>query len=120
MIHQEKAVAAIVFLALLLTACAGLPGGNSDERISRLLVAPDKFVLYTCPEIAEKANETATRLRQLEGLMAQADAGPGGQLISDMAYRPEYLERRGDMNELRRTAASKNCQFVPKVDRSGG
>ena len=30
-----------------------------------------------------------------------------------MAYRPEYLQLRGEMDQLRKTAGEKNCKFVP-------
>ena len=51
--------------------------------------------------------------------MAKAGEGSGGQLVSSVAYRPEYLERRGEMVELRRVAAEKNCKFVPGADNPG-
>jgi hypothetical protein len=51
--------------------------------------------------------------------MAKAGADTSGRLVSSMAYRPEYLERRGEMIELRRVAAEKNCKFVPGVDKPG-
>jgi hypothetical protein len=46
-------------------------------------------------------------------LMAKAETGPGGQLASAMAYRPEYLQLRGEMDQLRKTAGEKNCKFEP-------
>jgi hypothetical protein len=35
--------------------------------------------------------------------------------MSQMAYRPEYLQLRGEMNELRRTSAEKKCKPVTIV-----
>ena len=34
-----------------------------------------------------------------------------GRLVSDMAYQPEYLQLRGLMDQLRKTAAEKNCNL---------
>jgi hypothetical protein len=93
--------------ALALTGCA------SDEAASRFLVEPDKYLLYSCPELATTAQANATRQRELENLIAKAGAGTGGQLASNMAYRPEYLQLRGEMDQIRKTAADKNCKFTP-------
>ena len=113
-------IAAAAMLAAMLSACVAPPGGSSDDAASRFLVAPGKFVLYSCPEIAEKAKATAARERELQRLMAKADVDAGGRLVSAMAYRPEYLERRGEMNELRQAAAAKDCKFVPGANTAGG
>jgi hypothetical protein len=107
----------IVAAALLAAALAGCASsGTSDDKVGRFLVAPDKFVLYSCADIAEKAAATAARERELEALMAKAGEGSGGRLVSTVAYRPEYLERHGEMNELRSAAAAKNCKFVPGAE----
>ncbi len=109
----------VIGLATLLASCVSSQQGSTDDKLSGLLVAPGKFVLYTCPEIAEKAAATAKRQRELEALMAKAGTSGAGGLVSAVAYRPEYLETRGDMNELRRAAAEKGCKFVPGVDQPG-
>lgn len=109
-------------LALLLTlaACAaGLPN-SSDDRLGRVLVAPGKYVLYTCPEIAQAATVVALRQRELEGLMAKASVDASGRFVSNMAYRPEYIEKRGEMNELRNAAIAKECKVIPGQDSAGG
>jgi hypothetical protein len=111
----------IVAAALLAASLAGCTtSGTSDDKVGRLLVAPDKFVLYSCADIAGQAAATAARVRELEQLMAKAGEGSGGRLVSSIAYRPEYLERHGEMNELRSAAAAKNCKFVPGAENPGG
>jgi len=52
-------------------------------------------------------------VRELEALMAKAGEGTGGQLESTMAYRPEYAQLCGEMDQLRKAAADKNCKFTP-------
>ena len=110
---------AIVVLAAMLSGCTGSPGGSSDETFGRILFAPGKFALYNCAEIADRVTANIARQHVLEGLMAKAGAGSGGRLVSSVAYRPEYLELRGEMVELRRVAAEKDCKFVPGVDKPG-
>ena len=45
--------------------------------------------------------------------MIKAGPGTGGQIASSMAYRPEYNQLRGEMVQLRKAAADKNCRFTP-------
>jgi hypothetical protein len=65
--------------------------------------------------MAAQMQANANRQRQLEELTAKANAGSGGQIMSAVAYRPEYLQLRGEMNELRRTSAEKKCKPVTIV-----
>jgi hypothetical protein len=110
---------AAALLASALAGC-GTGGSSSDDKMSRFLVAPDKFTLYNCQALADKATETAARQKELEGLMAKAGPDGAGPLASSLVYRPEYLELNGDMNELRKAAAAKDCKFVPGVDNPKG
>ena len=84
-------------------------GGSSDDRVGRLLVAPGKFVLYNCGQLAQADIDKAERERELEVLMAKAGTSADGRLVSSMAYRPEYLTVRAERAEIRKTAREKNC-----------
>lgn len=96
-------------LVALLTACAATP----DNSAGSLLVAPGKYTLYNCAQIAQAATVNETRQRELEGLIAKAGPGAAGGLVAAAAYKPEYYQLRGEITEMRRTAAEKNCKFVP-------
>ena len=106
-------IAALV--AATLSGCAA-----SDDSAARFLVAPDQYVLFNCVQIAEAAYANIIRQRELEKLMAKAGTDSAGRFVSGMTYRPEYLQLRGDMTELRKEAASKHCKFTPGVDVPGG
>ncbi len=97
---------AAALLVAMLAACSS-QGGTPDDKMARFLVAPDKFRLYSCPQIAERASDVAARQNELRGLIAKAGSGSGGRLVSAIAYRPEYVGLRGEMNELRNAAAEK-------------
>ena len=90
--------------ALSLCGCA------SDEVASRILVEPERYLLYNCPEIATATQSNMTRQRELEALMVKAGPGTGGQIASSLAYRPEYNQLRGEMVQLRKAAGDKNCR----------
>jgi hypothetical protein len=108
--HRRTVATALgaALAALTLSACAG-----NDDTTARFLVAPGKYALFNCKQLALQATTNLTRQRELERLMAQAGTGSAGQLVSTAAYRPEYLSLRGQMGDLRQTAADKKCNFVP-------
>lgn len=92
----------------LLAGCAA-----SDDASGRFLVQPDRYQLYSCKELAEAAQTIGARERELEGLMTKAGSDASGRFVGTIAYRPEYLQLRGQMNEIRRTSADKKCKFNP-------
>jgi hypothetical protein len=98
-------------IAVNVAALAGC--AMSDDQAARFLVAPDKYALYSCLEIATAAQAATARERQLQQLIAKADVEASGRLVSAVAYRPDYLTVRGELNELRAAAAAKHCDFVP-------
>ncbi|HEY7229469.1 MAG TPA: twin-arginine translocation pathway signal [Pseudolabrys sp.] len=104
---RTSLITAVSAIALL-SGCAA-----SDDTAGRFFVQPDKYVLYSCKELAEATQNVAARQLELEKLMARAETDSSGRLMSDLAYRPEYSQLRGQMNELRRTSAEKNCKFTP-------
>ena len=85
----------------LLSGCAA-----SDDASGRFLVQPDRYQLYSCRELSEAAQAIGARQRELEGLMAKAGPDASGRFVSTIAYRPEYLQLRGQMN-----ATEKKCKF---------
>ena len=110
----------LIAAALLAGALAGCStqGGTSDDSAARFFVAPDGFVLFNCEQLAAKAVVLAAHEKELRELMAKAGAGSDGRLVSAFAYRPEYISLRGDMNEVRKAAAAKNCKSMPALEKS--
>lgn len=99
-----------LFAAALLAGCAA-----TDDSAGRFLVQPDRYVLYNCKELAEAARAIGVRQVEIERLMTRAGSDSSGQFVSNLAYRPEYAQLHGQMNELRRTAGEKNCKLIPAV-----
>lgn len=94
-------------MLLLLAACSA--GTSRDERLGKFLVAPGKYRLYDCQQLAQAATGYIERERELRAAKAKAEAGPGGGLVSVLAYDAEYGQVRGNLDELRREAAEKSC-----------
>jgi hypothetical protein len=105
---------AAVLAAVALAGCA-LPGSSADDALGRFAVAPGKYALYSCEELAAAMNTTAARERELLGLMQKAGSGADGQLVSAIAYQPDYIEVHGELGELQRAALSKRCAVVTQI-----
>ena len=110
----DRTIFGNLFSALVAAIVSGCTA--SDDTAARFLVAPDKYVLYNCPQLAEAAQANATRQRELEALMAKAGIDSAGRFVSGLSYRPEYVQLRGQMTELRKEAASKHCRFTLGID----
>jgi hypothetical protein len=107
-LQQSKMMTAAALATLLLAGCAG-----SNDQTASLLVTPGKYAIYNCGQLAVAAGKTAERERELEGLMAKAQTGAGGQVVDAAVYRPDYLVARGELNEIHREARDKHCTLPP-------
>jgi hypothetical protein len=100
-------------------ACAGLLAGctMSDDTMARFLVAPDKYSAYNCAELADQDKVTAAQEHDLKEQMAKASVDAAGRLVSAVVYNADYLTAYGELRELRRAQAAKNCGPVADDDR---
>jgi hypothetical protein len=99
-------------LALLAVASiSGRAAAMDDDTAARFLVAPGRYVLFNCQQLVIQENENQKRMHELEALMAKS----GNEFVNAMAYRPEYLQLRGEVADIRHEAADKKCKLVPGV-----
>ncbi len=111
-------IVALFAWALALAGCS--TGGSDAGRVGRVFVAPDKFLLYTCPQLEQSARGVADRRKRLAQLMAKAGTTPDGRLISVLAYQSEYTETGADLDEMRRVAADKSCKPIAALGQTPG
>ena len=97
-------------LAVLLLAGTGL-GAQAQES---MFVAPGKFVLYDCPQLAAAEKRLTERDKELRNLIARAKQGPAGGLISTLVYDPDYYSNLGELHEVQRERRDKNCKADSK------
>lgn len=107
-LRRGIAPASVMFGAALLSGCA-TQGVTGEDRIGSMMVAPGKYEFYTCAHLAAMTASLKVRERELEALIARAGPGAGGSLVSAVSYQPEYLQARGNLAEVRRAEAAKNC-----------
>jgi hypothetical protein len=112
-------LATVALLAVSLGGCT-TAGGSPDDMTSRLMIAPGKYTLYNCQQLAERSVVITTRQKELQGLMAKAETAADGRVVSAIAYRPEYVALRADMNELRNATAARDCKALPAAQHPAG
>jgi hypothetical protein len=94
-----------------LTAFAVLLGGctAAGDKPEQMFVAPGKYVLYDCTQLARAEASFATRDKELTRLKERAQQGPAGGMISTLVYDPDYYSNLGELNDVRREQGVKNC-----------
>jgi hypothetical protein len=103
--HDAARIAALtVVLGVSLAGCAA-----SGEHAEDFYVAPGKYVLYDCAQLAGTAARLEERDRELSRLIARAKEGPGGGLVSALAYDPDYYSNLGELRDVQREQADKKC-----------
>jgi hypothetical protein len=105
-----------VAAAAVLLAVAGLAGcGSVSERsLAGAFTSPGKYDIYTCADIERQMGAVLKRQTELEQLMSRASQGAGGEFVNTIAYRGEYSQGRGDLAELTRAKADKQCAVDSK------
>ena len=89
--------AATAALLLAVGLCAGLGGcaNVGDSMVSSAFVDPAKYENFDCKQLEAERKNLSTRTAELQGLMAKAETGTGGAVISELAYRNDYISARG-------------------------
>jgi len=97
-------------LALGLAGCGTL----SDEVAGKAIVSPGRYGVYPCANIETRLREVRARRIELEQLMARSSQTAGGDFVNAIAYRSEYLQTGGDLEELARASSEKKCAVDSK------
>src|SRR6201995_2734659 len=84
------------FAGMVLLACGTLLSGCAEmsDGMTSAFADPAKYDLYECKQLEPERKSLATRLAELQGLMAKAETGAGGAVVSELAYRNEYIAVR--------------------------
>jgi hypothetical protein len=111
-----KAFGRAVGLAMVVAMAAGLAGcaSMSEQTARAVFAAPAKFDDKTCPEIDTLITSNRSRQKDLEQLMARADQAPSGGFVNAIAYRPDYVQVRGDLERLAKAREDKQCAVDSK------
>jgi hypothetical protein len=94
--------------ALLALGVAGC-GTLSDETAGRAMSSPGRYDMFPCPNIEVRIKEVRERRIELEQLMTRSSQSAGGGFVNAIAYRSEYVQTGGDLEELARASSAKKC-----------
>jgi hypothetical protein len=102
----------LLALGIGLAGCAGMSDG-----LTSAFADPSKYDNYDCKQLQVARKTLAARGAELQGLMAKADTGVAGPVVSEVAYRNDYLMTRASSRLADDVWKRNNCVAVP--DKSG-
>jgi hypothetical protein len=87
---RADVAAALLALGLALAGCADM-----SDSLTSAFADPAKYDLYECKQLEAERKSLATQAATLQGLMAKAETGVAGSVVSELAYRNDYVAVRG-------------------------
>jgi len=72
-----------------LSGCTQMP-----DALSGAFADPAKYDLYNCVQLRTARRENARRIAELRGLIARAETGSAGPVVSEVAYGNDLLTAR--------------------------
>jgi len=102
------AMAALVAAGFALSGCAGV-----SETIAPAFADPAKYELYDCKQLEAERKSLAKRTADLQKLMDKAETGAGGAVVSELAYRNDYVAVRGQAQMAEDAWRRNRCRETP-------
>ena len=101
--------ALVVLLAgAALSGCAGM-----SETVAPAFADPGKYELYDCKQLEAERKSLASRTADLQKLMDKAQTGAGGAVVSELAYRNDYVAVRGSAQLAEDAWRRNKCRETP-------
>ncbi len=104
-LRRAASALALLGLAVGLNGCA-----NMSDGMTSAFADPAKYDLYECKQLETERKTLATRAAELQGLMAKAETGVGGSVVSELAYRNDYIAVRGQTKLAEEVWQRNKCQ----------
>ena len=101
------------FLALLAAGAALSGCASMSETVAPAFADPGKYELYDCKQLEAERKALATRTADLQRLMDKAQTGAGGAVVSELAYRNDYIALRGQSQLLEDAWRRNRCRETP-------
>jgi hypothetical protein len=106
MLHAKNMLG-LMALGVALNGCT-----TTEDAQTSMFTTPGQYVLFDCQRLAQRADELGKREQELKVLMAKAGDDASGKFVSTLAYRNEYLTVRGELGEIAKEAARKDCNLA--------
>jgi len=102
-----------MFRTQLLLATAILIGSCAYAQAASFFVDPSHYDLYNCDQLNTAHKTVGKRVAELKGLMAKAETGFAGGLMSGLAYQSEFVTARGELEQIEENRQKRNCGPLP-------
>ena len=102
------AAAALLAAGFALSGCAGM-----SETVAPAFADPAKYELYDCKQLEAERKALAARTADLQKLMDKAETGTGGAVVSELAYRNDYVAVRGSAQLAEDAWRRNKCRETP-------
>ncbi|EHR04243.1 hypothetical protein [Bradyrhizobium sp. WSM471] len=99
---------ALLAAGFALSGCAGM-----SETVAPAFADPAKYELYDCKQLEGERKSLASRTGDLQRLMDKAQTGAGGAVVSELAYRNEYIAVRGQAQMAEDAWRRNKCRETP-------
>jgi hypothetical protein len=93
-------------LCALLTGCASSDGPY-------VFADAGKYQFHNCEQLATASKQKHERQRELKELIDKAEQAVGGQIVSVLAYRSDYVAVNEEVQVIDSTVREKNCAASP-------
>ena len=88
---------------------SSLAGCATGGVSSSVFVDPSKYDLYDCQQLATARIVANNRVVELQGLIAKADTGFAGPVMSGLAYNVDYNAAAAQRDLIDQKYAANNC-----------
>ena len=84
-----------------------------SETVAPAFADPGKYELYDCKQLEAERKALAVRTADLQKLMDKAETGTGGAVVSELAYRNDYVAVRGSAQLAEDAWRRNKCRETP-------
>ena len=102
----------LVALCALVTGCASSDGPY-------FFADAGKYHFHSCEQLAVASKQKRDRQRELKELIDKAEQAAGGQIVSVLAYRSDYVAVNEEVQVIDSTVREKNCAASPPPPSKG-
>jgi hypothetical protein len=92
----------LVALSVLVTGCASSDGPY-------FFADAGKYQYHTCEQLVVASKQKHDRQRELKELIDKAEQAAGGQIVSVLAYRSDYVAVNEELQVIDSAVREKNC-----------
>ncbi|WP_314961335.1 twin-arginine translocation pathway signal [Bradyrhizobium cosmicum] len=107
-LRGSGALLALLAAGAALSGCAGI-----SETVAPAFADPGRYELYDCKQLEAERKSLATRTADLQKLMDKAETGAGGAVVSELAYRNDYVAVRGSAQLAEDAWRRNRCRETP-------